>query len=335
MSSYHTSFSYMGKNSYDDFNWFIIHFESGDSGETDSYLGVESIQTTKYDGTKNLLYGTKYSETAILNISIMKKDGTDFTMPDMRRAMSWLTGAKQNSWMDLYIGEEVKYRMLGHVQDAKPYKLDSRIIGLTIIFESASPYAYSSLQEIEVEVNGSAEVTLHNGSDDAYAYTYINTNYLNNSGDTLIINNTTIGEETKVTHIASNERIMISDNMMITSDKNARIFGSSFNFVFPRLVCGDNILNIQGNGVVIFQYVYPMKVCDVIGALNIVSDPICNDDNEIMVDTLPWARISETPTTYQGYGITNVYSKAEVNLLLADIQIDESELNAMLKEELD
>ena len=76
MSSYHTSFSYIGKNSYDDFNWFIVHFESGDSGEVDSYLGIESVQTTLYDGTKNLLYGTKYSETAILNISIIKKDFT-------------------------------------------------------------------------------------------------------------------------------------------------------------------------------------------------------------------------------------------------------------------
>ena len=69
--------------------------------------------------------------------------------------------------------------------------------------------------------------------------------------------------------------------------------------------------------------------------INGISDPICNDDGEIIVDTVTWSRISDTPTTFQGYGITNVYSKVEVNNLLADIQIDENELAQMLSEELE
>ena len=48
MSSYHTSFSYLGKNSYDDFNLQIAHFESGDSGE------VERIKIVNI-ATKNAL----------------------------------------------------------------------------------------------------------------------------------------------------------------------------------------------------------------------------------------------------------------------------------------
>lgn len=334
MSSYHSSFTYLNKNSHDDCRWRIIHFDSGDSGETDSFLAVESVGTTTYDGTKNLLYGTKYSETATMNISIMKQDGTDFTLVEIRRALSWLTGVKQNSWLDLYIADEVKYRMLGHVQDVKPYKLDARIVGLTIIFESASPYAYSALQTVETELNGETSVTLHNGSDDLYAYTYINTKYTNTSGDSLIIFNSATNERTEIVDIAANEIINLSENMMITSDKPGRVFGKSFNFVFPRLVAGDNELTINGNGTIIFEYVYPIKVADAIGELNVVSDPICDDDFNIILDTLPWARISDTPTTLQGYGITNVYSKIETDALLADIQIDEAELNQMLMEEL-
>lgn len=334
MSSYHSSFTYLNKNSHDDLNWRIIHFDDGDVGETDSFLAVESVGTSMYDGTKTLLYGTKYSDTATLNISIMKQDSTDFTLAEIRSALSWLTGAKQNSWLDLYIVDEVKYRMLGHVQDVKPYKLDSRVVGLIIVFESASPYAYSSLQTTQAQISGSQNITLHNGSDDLYSYTYINTTYLNTSGNSLKIVNNTIGEETIVTNLVVNEEITISDNMMITSDNSMRVFGNSFNFVFPRLVAGENKLTINGNGTITFQYIYPIKVCDAIGELNIVTDPVVDDDFNIIVDTLPWERISGTPTTLQGYGLTNVYSKVEVDMLVQGIQIDENELNAMLAAEL-
>lgn len=334
MSSYHSSFTYLNKNSHNDYKWRIIHFDSGDSGETDSFLAVESVGTSMYDGTKTLLYGTKYSETAIMNISIMKQDGTDFTLAETRKALSWLTGAKQNSWLDLYIADEVKYRMLGHVQDVKPYKLDSRIVGLTIIFESASPYAYSSLQNVEVELDGETVVTLSNGSDDLYAYTHMNVEYTNASGDSLVIVNNTIGEETKVVDIAINETITLSDNMMITSDKNNRVFGSSFNFVFPRLVAGDNEFVVTGNGAITFKYIYPIKVADAIGELNIITDPICDDDFNIILDTLPFSRISDLPNNFQAYNIQNVYSKVEVDALVAGIEIDENELADMLVEEL-
>ena len=68
--------------------------------------------------------------------------------------------------------------------------------------------------------------------------------------------------------------------------------------------------------------------------INVISDPICNDDGEIILDTLDWGRITGTPTTYQAYGITNVYSKVEVDALVAGIEIDENELSQMLREEL-
>lgn len=334
MSSYHSSFTYLNKNSHDDFHWRIIHFENGDVGETDSFLAVESVGTSMYDGTKTLLYGTKYSETALVSISIVKQDSTDFTLSEIRKALSWLTGVKQNSWLDLYIADEVKYRMLGHIQNVKPYKMDSRVVGLTIVFESASPYAYSALQHVEADVNGEASVVLLNGSDDLYAYTPIATKYTNISGNSLIIMNKTIGEETKVVDIAVNEVVTLSDNMMITSDKSGRVFGNAFNFVFPRLVAGDNEFVVIGNGLIVFEYIYPIKVVDAVGELNIVTDRICDDDFNIIVDTLPFSRISDLPDTFQAYNITNVYSKVEVDSLLSGIQIDERALMDMLKEEL-
>ena len=68
--------------------------------------------------------------------------------------------------------------------------------------------------------------------------------------------------------------------------------------------------------------------------INVISDPIYADDGSIQLDMLPFSRITDLPDSFQAYNIKNVYSKVEVNNLLADIQIDETELSAMLREEL-
>lgn len=132
MSSYHSSFSYLEKNSANDFHWIISHFDA-DSGESETGLSTESIYTASPDGTSRNLYGTKYSGPEPVRITVIKQDGSDWTVNDNRTALKWLTGAKSDSWLDLYIEDEVKYRMLGHVQNVLQYKMDARIIGLSLI----------------------------------------------------------------------------------------------------------------------------------------------------------------------------------------------------------
>ena len=49
MSSYHSSFTYLNKNSQEDFKWVITHFDP-DNGETDSFLSQDQIYTESYNG---------------------------------------------------------------------------------------------------------------------------------------------------------------------------------------------------------------------------------------------------------------------------------------------
>ena len=65
MSSYHTSFTYLKKNSYNDFKLQIVHFESGDSGETESYLSQDAIYQDSARGTRRTMYGSKYNSVAL------------------------------------------------------------------------------------------------------------------------------------------------------------------------------------------------------------------------------------------------------------------------------
>lgn len=321
MSSYHSSFGYLGKRSDNkEFGWIISHFD-GDSGESDTFLSTDSVFSDSYDGTRRTIYGTKYNSVATPQITVIKQDGSNFTVEEIRNALKWLTGTKQSSWMDFYIGneDEPKYRMLGHIQDVKQYKQDARTIGLIIYFESVSPWAYSSLQTELRALPTSDTIDIENKSDDLYSYTNVRIEYHNTSGDSLTITNEQTGKTTIVNNLVENEKITITDNMMILSDSPEQTFSNRFNFVFPQLVAGINKLKVTGTGNITFEYTYPIKIGDLAIDINTVSDPICNEDGNIVIDTLPWARISDIPTTLSGHNINNAYTKLEVDEKIANI----------------
>lgn len=562
MSSYYPSFSYLGVNSRDK-GLIVSHFDA-DSGESDTFLGMEPIYTDSADGSRRLDYGARYSNVAVFRITVIKEDGGDFSVKEVRDNLRWLTGAKTNSSLDLFenfvenfIGDgiaasfelvntcdhiarvyvggvvldnskwtydrtsksiqltdtpingtsikvaygRIKYSFICRTTNAWQYKMDARTTGLVVEFTSVSPWAYSAKQVVSTLVNGSKTLTINNASDDLYGYTPVNVTFegstqvsgvnllretgwytdvaptsagwiytsgafiefpydtlpdrddfydngfihwtgskagdcntprLNvkagevytlsfrhrgagltvfivgrnaaddkqtwgpsksfgnastkdcsftftipsdrdvsaiyavfrttagqagvlgriklergdkatlwsphpedsKSAGSLKITNKTTQDVTNVTNIVANEIISISDNMMITSDKPNKIFGNTFNFIFPRLVAGENQFDIRCTGRVTFEYVYAIKIGDCAMDITVISDPICNDDGEIILDMLPFSRISDLPNNFQAYNIQNVYSKADVDALVAGIEIDEVELNAMLIEEL-
>lgn len=261
MSSYHSSFEYLGKKSDVDFDWIITHFDS-DNGEVDSYLSQEQVYSDSYNGTKRILYGTKYNSVAIVKITVVKRDGNDFTSDECRNAYRWLTGNQEASWMDFYLGDEVQYRLMCTIQDVRPQKMDARTIGLNIYCESLSPWAYSPMQTISKVFTGGGGIEINNESDDLYGFVYPKVIYENASGQTLFINNQTTGEQTNVANIGVNEVVTLHPNQFITSDKPSKTFGNAFNFVWPRLKPGINNFSINATGKVTFEYCYPIKMCD-------------------------------------------------------------------------
>lgn len=397
MSSYYPSFNYLGINSRER-NLVVSHFSSdADSGEVETFQSIEPVYTEKSDGSR-LDYGAKYNSVASFRITVIKPDGNDFSVKEVRENLKWLTGSKKNSPLDMveHFSEEfisdgtttnfkltnacdhifyvkingstansnawaydtarnivilsnvqtsgtiikiaynrIKYSFIGRITNAWQYKMDARTVGMILEFTSTSPWAYSAKQIVSQDINGTHTIIIDNDSDDLYGYTAVNIIFKNTIGSLLKITNNSTGDITEISNIGANEVITMSNNMMIQSDNPSKVFGNSFNFVFQRLIAGKNEITVRGIGNITFEYVAALKVGDCAMDINVISDPICNDDGEIILDTLPWSRISNTPTTYQAYGITNVYSKVEVDNLLADIQIDETELSAMLRKELD
>ena len=335
MSSYHSSFKYLDKKS-TDMGWIIAHFDS-DNGEMDSYLSQEQIYTESYNGTKRTLYGTKYNSVVNVKITVIKQDGNDFTLAECRDAYKWLTGNPEANWMDLYIGDEVKYRLLCTIQDVRPQKMDARTVGLNIYCESLSPWAFSPLQETTHSVvHDGNSIAINCPSDDLYTYVYAKTIYTNGSANSVVIKNITTGETTEISKLSENEVITLDSNMLITSDKPSKVFGNSFNFVWPRFKSGINDFVITGDGSIAFHYYYPIKMGDCAQDINVMNGQICDGSGSIVVETLPFSRISDLPTTLIEHNIQDAYTKSEVDNIVNNfnnyVYIIEEELNAMLAE---
>ena len=464
MSSYHTSFTYKDKNSFDE-GYIIVAFEP-DSGFKDSFLSMDNVSDDYYDGTKRFDYGSKYNSSSEVQIAIIKKDGTDMSLKDFRSCAKWITGAKVNSWLDMYVGDTLIYSFLGKFLNLEQYKFDARTLGCRFTFSSVSPWAYSQPQVFECDIgqalfvnsggvltknkaeteedvtpfrvdnsgvlflsdidedgcfdilepgiadcdvsqslsintngiliknkeevvlsntpfgiddNGvlflsyldensyfdmpepgvvgidtSYKTTINNESDDLYTYINLDIDFENKTCNHLSIKNVTLGEETEVKNMSANERISISANQFIVSDKVGKIFGDDFNFVWPRLQPGENQLVVSGGGTgsAHFTYRYPMKIGDCAMDIDINGNSInCGDcpDNgnsgsgEVFTGTIAWKNITDTPTTLEGYGITDAYTTIEVDDKINNIEIgdgvtiggttiDEQELNTMLDE---
>ena len=162
MASYHVSFNYLGKNSAEE-GYIIAAFEP-DEGFKDTFLGMDQISEDYYDGTKKFLYGTRYNSSATISITLIKMDGTDWSIADNRNALRWLTGSRTASWLDLCKYKDDKegwvssYSFLGTVSSPQQYKLDGRVVGISFEFLSISPWAYSPEQAFDRSIDQSLAI---------------------------------------------------------------------------------------------------------------------------------------------------------------------------------
>lgn len=118
---------------------------------------------------------------------------------------------------------------------------------------------------VVVGIDTSYKTIINNESDDLYTYINLDIDYESRTADSnLSILNVTLEEEAKVLHIRKDEKISISANQFIVSSDTQRIFGTDFNFVWPRLQPGINefVIGGGGTGTAYFTYRYPMKIGD-------------------------------------------------------------------------
>lgn len=313
MASYHSSFTYNGENSAKDRHLIIATFEP-DNGLKETFLSMDIVSDSYHDGTRRYTYSSRYNSTATITITVIKNDGSDFSLAEVRSNLRWLTGIRVDSWLDMYIGDSFQYAFLGRITNVQQQKMDARTVGLVITFSSVSPWAYSAPQTFNCDIsqllnidennvvkkkdtnsenlgfdngilfansldinsyfkidnNGvvyldnAYRTIIDNQTDDLYTNIYLDIDYINGNSTFFSTKNLTLGEESLIENISTNEKISIKAKQFIVSDIPNKIFGDDFNFVWPRLVPGENSFVIEGDGsgFAKFTYRYPMKVGD-------------------------------------------------------------------------
>lgn len=269
MSVYHPSFNFLNKNSYNDFNLIVTHFDA-DQGESDTGLGMDPIYSDSVDGTRRLDYGAKFNSVVKPKITVTKADGTCFTAQEVRDFLKWTTGHRRNSFLELCKWDEQKnewcpqFRLLGRTTNAYQQKMDARTIGLIIEFTTVSPFAYSPIQTIEKTIDGTEDILIQHDTDDIDTMINLNVSFINTSGDALKIQNKQLGETTEINNLNKGEVVTLNPNGFIKSNNDTRIFGRDFNYVFPRYGYGADVLTVTGSGTIVFTYIYYIKIGDCI-----------------------------------------------------------------------
>ena len=263
---YHPKIEFRNRSNYDE--KLIVSTFNPDSGETDTYLTMEPVYSESYDGAMRTDYGAKYTDVARPSVTFIDIDGEDIQPYKVRSVLRWLTGSRQNAWMNVYnIDGDIVCSYLGRFTDVKLQKMDARVIGIVAYFTATTPWAYSDVQTVTMQLNGATNFSIDNESDELYSLIYPRIIYKNTQNDaSLSIKNKTVREETVFKKLQQGEIITIDNNFVAYSDNTSRIFNDDFNFVFPALSAGLNDFKAEGIGELTISFRYPMKVSD--GLLN-------------------------------------------------------------------
>lgn len=269
MAVFHSKFRYMNKFN-TDYDLINTAFDAI-NGEKDSFLSMEPIYTENTHGTYVYDYGAKFSNKVVISITMVKKNYMDLTVLDTRRILRWLTGHRQNSWLDFYNQEEEHiYSFIGRFTDVKLRKMDGRVIGVVAEFTTISPFAYSPLQiEEKIEVDEARLMLFNNQSDDDDTYVYPSIIFAQaNIDGNLKITNTQTNEFFEIRNLVANEIINIDSSQIIYSNRPTRIFGEDCNFQFVRFTPGINQLLVEGKGELTISYREIYKVADALIDIN-------------------------------------------------------------------
>lgn len=304
MAIYQKKFTYRDRSNRD-FGLIVVAFNP-DNGEVDSYLGIDSVFTDKYNGTHRNDYGAKYNNVAQLSITMVKENYADFSTSELRNAMEWLTSLHKVSWLDLYNDDdEVIYSFLGRFTDVQLQKMDARVIGFRAEFIAVSPWAYSNIRSVEINVKNKVPqiCPLLNYSDESAVHIYPKIIFKNSeNGKELRIKNMLTGKETVVSNLAANEVITMDSNQIIYSDNDIKVFGDNFNFEWLALSPGVNYITVTGDGHLMIEYRDIMKVTDAIYDFEGINDSSVFETPLLVTDLyIPangWTLVNEKEKKY-------------------------------------
>ena len=153
--------SYAGKSSEEfQFNLMTCFTFESDSGNMSTFLNREAVASESYRGDFKRVHNYKYNETLSPTITFTKRGSgnfefEEFTADEQRQIFKWLTSRDTASFLSIYRDDAntISYEILGGFTDIQTYKSGTgSVIGITAVFESVAPWAFSPLRTIDQNV---------------------------------------------------------------------------------------------------------------------------------------------------------------------------------------
>lgn len=170
-----------------------LSFE-GDSGDVSAFLNREAVASESYRGHFKRVHNYKYSDGLAPTITFIKEDFSDFTLEEHRKVLKWLTSKDTASFLTVYHddSEVISYEILGGFIEINTHKAgNGRVVGITAVFESVAPWAFSPLKTITKNVSSPSDnvITINLETDDPQSAVYPRITIQQNSNTNIILIN--------------------------------------------------------------------------------------------------------------------------------------------------
>ena len=140
-----------------------------ENGEVSSFLNREAVASESYRGDFRRIHNFKHNEFFTPKFTFIKNDFSDFSAEEYRHLVSWLTSKSTTGVLTAYRddSEVIEFEAIGGWGEIQPYKIaNHRTVGVTAVFESVSPYAYSPIKTITQTVTQPTVLNIKCNTDD-------------------------------------------------------------------------------------------------------------------------------------------------------------------------
>jgi len=155
------SFIFGGKNS-EDYNLMIAWVGSPNIDISENGLNLTLEKTTNKTSYTTNIYGVQSENNIIFNISVVKKDCTEFTRLQSMQINEWLTSSPTSQLLAFNDDDPYPLHYYAICTQIKDIIAGDRLIGKELKFETNSPFAFSKKIEKKVDVASSHKLYINN-----------------------------------------------------------------------------------------------------------------------------------------------------------------------------
>lgn len=158
-----------------DFDLIVDCAFDSENGEVSSFLNREAVASESYRGDFRRIHNFKYNEFFAPKFTFIKKTFDDFSPEEYRRLVSWLTSKSTTSVLTAYRddSEVVEFEIIGGWGEIQPYKIaNHRTIGVTAVFESIAPWAFSPIKTVSQTITQPTLLNIKCNTDDWNSFIY-------------------------------------------------------------------------------------------------------------------------------------------------------------------